>query len=571
MSKPKEFPHWHCNKRWTDVDKTKEALAILESNKFEKKTWNEGKQSFYAILLNKENLSGSTNPRSARAILGTFKFFGLAWTKNRKLIISPAGKAFIHGDRSKILKLQLLKWQFPNPYQGKGIVAPYTNSLRLFPFRIVLRLLYEIGPLHEDELALFVWKVKSDSDEELKQAKKKIRKYRKLSEEEKVKLCETDSLFVTNHEYEAHLRPYIIATGLCSFDRKKRFLKLNPRAKKEIERVLSEGVKVKTDWKNEDEWFAYYGSIKYRYPPRMIKFELKSRVGVAGGFYVKIMQNGRETYGLTENTGCTNLSLFDYRKFNIEVMRPSDGKVVFKGSKEVKPRDSKVVIRIKKGLPARIVSVDELIGKINQLLSAGLDDDVRKRLEMRKRIMKRDVNQRFLRHLRGARFEQLVYELLLLFETKIFDSVIWHGRIAEWGLPIPAQKVSKETGKKLPDMLAFEGANVFVIEVTLLRGRAQWEKPEAVSVPDHIEDMIKFHKKKRVCGLFITGKLDPSVETNLVLRAMHKGYEVVPMEVSEFTDLMKLLDKIPSREFWRSHYNHLWKIHSRAVTRREDS
>lgn len=567
MSKEK-IPHWHCNKRWTDINKTREALAILESDKFEKKTWNEGKQSFYAILLNKKSLSGSTNPRSTRAILGTFKFFGFAWTKKKKLLINPAGKAFIHDDPAKILKLQFLKWQYPNPFEGKGIVAPYTRSIKLFPFRVILRLLYEIGPICEDELALFVWKMKNDNEEELKRVKKEIREYRKLSEEEKERLCETDPLFVTNHEYEAHLRPYILATGLCSFDKKQRLLKTNIEAKEEIERVLSERIAVKTDWKDEDEWFTYYGDVRYRYPPRMIKVELESRIGVAREFYLKAIQNSREIYGITDNTGSATLSLFDYRKFNIEVMRPSDGNVVFKGSREIEPSDSKVVIHIEEGLPTRIKSIDELVGKVNQLRSVGLDYELRNRLEMRKRITGEDVSRKLLRYLRGARFEQLVYELLLLFEKKVFDSVVWHGRIGEWGLPIPAQKVSKETGKKLPDILAFEDNNVYVVEVTLLRGRAQWEKPEAVSVPDHIEDMITVYKKKRVLGLFIAEKLDPSVETNLIIRAINKGYEVVPMEVNEFVDIMKLLDKTSLQEFWRSHYAHLWKIHRRTVTRK---
>ena len=564
MGKEKTIPHWHCNKRWTDINKTREALAILESSQFEKKTWNVARQSFYAILLNKKGLSGSTNPRSARAIFGTFKFFGFAWTKNKKLVINPAGKAFIHNDMSKILKLQLLKWQFPNPYEGKGIVAPYTKSLTLFPFRVILRLLYEMGRLYEDELALFVWKVKSDSDEELKRVKREIRKYRKLSEGRREELCARDPLFVTDHEYEAHLRPYITATGLCSFDRNQRFLKINPKAKKEIERVLSEAVMVKTDWKDEEEWFTYYGNTKYRYPPRMLRFELKSRVGMAIGFCVKIVQNGREAYGITSNKGNTNLSLFDYRTFIIEVIRPSDGKIVFKGSKEVKPRDSSVVIRIKEGLPPRIESVDELIGKVNQLLSAGLDDDIRNRLEMRKRITKQDVSRKFLGHLRGSRFEQLICELLLLYEKKVFDSVVWRGHIGEWGLPIAA-------GAGAPDILAFEPNCVYVIEATLLRGRAQWEKPEAVSVPEHIENMIKVHRKKRVCGLFIAQKLDPSVEANLVNRAINKGYEVVPMEINEFVDLMRLLNKTPSREVWGLHYTHLWKVQKRTVHRKERS
>jgi len=192
LSDRRELPHWHCNKRWTDITKARDALAILESPKFEHKTWNEGKQAFYAILLKKAGLSDSTNPRSARAILGTFKFFGLACTEHKKLIITQAGKEFIHGDIRKVLKAQLLKWQYPNPFEAKGSVAPYTRNMRLFPFRVLTKLAKEIGHIHENELSLFVWKIRSDEQMEIAEAKLRILRFRKLSDSEKREFCQSD-------------------------------------------------------------------------------------------------------------------------------------------------------------------------------------------------------------------------------------------------------------------------------------------------------------------------------------------------------------------------------------------
>jgi len=103
----------------------------------------------------------------------------------------------------------------------------------------------------------------------------------------------------------------------------------------------------------------------------------------------------------------------------------------------------------------------------------------------------------------------------------------------------------------------------------LLRGRAQWEKPEAVSVPDHIENMIAEFKERKVSGLFIAEKLDPSVEANLVTRAINKGYRVVPMEANEFLEAIKLLTKNPVKDFWSSYYDQLWNVHKRAATRKQ--
>lgn len=569
MPREEKIPHWHCNKRWTDISKTKEALAILRSKDFEGKTWTEGKQSFYAIKLNKKGLSDSTNPRSTRAILGTFKFFGFAWTLNRKLLITEAGKEFVNGESTKILKNQLLKWQYPNPFEGKGGVAPYTKTLRLFPFRVLLLLLHEIGPLHEDELALYVWKIQNDSKEEIKRAEESILNYRDLTEIEKRKRCESDALYITNHEYEAHLRPYIVATGLCEFESKQRFLKKCEEAANEVRKILSEKVDAKTEWKDEVEWFEYYGNTKYSHPPREVSLKLKPKSGVARGFYLKVMQNGRESYGLSDEDGVATFDLYDDQDFHLEVMRPADGFPVFKGDYEMKAEYSEISVPIKEKLQVISESIDDLLEKMKQLLSKGLDSEIREILQMRAKFSGGVMEKGQIRYLRGARFEQLTYKLLKALKPKVFDDVVWHGSVGKWGLPVPAQKVSEETGKKLPDILVFEGNNVYVVETTLLRGRAQWEKPEAVSVPDHIESMITKFKDRRVSALFIAEILDPSVETNLITRALNNGYRVVPMETNNFFEMVRLLAKNPAKDFWASYYDQLWNIHKRFATRKK--
>lgn len=569
MTREEKIPHWHCNKRWTDIGKTKKALAILKSKDFEGKTWSEGKQSFYAIQLNNMGLSGSTNPRSARAILGSFKFFGFAWTLERKLLITQAGKEFIDGDSTKALKIQLLKWQYPNPFEAKGGVAPYTKTLRLFPFRVLLRLLYEIGPLHEDELALCAWKIQNDGNEEIERAKECILTYRQLSEEQKRQHRRTDVLYVTNHEYEAHLRPYILATDLCRFDTDQRLLRISEENKKEVEKILSERVIARTKWKDEAEWFEYYGNIRHSHPPKGMSLRLKPKSGAATGFCIKVTQNGRESYGVSDEEGVVTFTLFDDQEIRVEVMRPSDGLTIFKRDCRIGAADSEINVPLRERLKAVTESIDTLLEKMKQLLSAGLDNEIRDRLDIRAKFAGETVGKKVIRYLRGARFEQLTYKLFNVFKTKVFDDVIWHGKVGEWGLPIPAQKVSEQTGKKLPDILVFDRNKLYVVETTLLRGRAQWEKPEAVSVPDHIESMIATFKDRKVCGLFIAEKLDSSVEINLVTRAINKGYQVVPMEVSEFLDIIKLLAKNPEKDFWASYYDQLWNIHKRVAARKE--
>jgi len=558
-----KIPRWHCNKRWTDISKTQKALSILESAKFENKTWTEGKQAFYAILLNKSDLSSSTNPRSTRAILGTFKFFGFAWTKNRKLIITPTGKQFVHGDVSNILRKQLLKWQYPNPFEGKGNVAPYTRSLKLFPFRAMLKLLRKFGPITEKELALFVWKIKSDDRSELNRVEQEILNFRRLGKTKREKIRNSDPLYVTCHEYEAHLRPYIIATGLCTFDPKSRSLSTDPNAKLEISKILSESIEVKTDWKDEEEWFGYFGDTKYYHPPRKVELRFISKKGPGANIYVQVSRNKSKIYGITNHNGSAFFSLYENMKYKVEALCPKESKIFYKGFIVVKPSVNQITIKIGRAPLPEKETIEGLTEKVSQLLSKGLDDEIKERIEMRIKIEGKEITRKHLRLVRGGRFEELIYRLLNMFKNKVFDDVVWNGRIGEWGLPIPAQKVSQETGKKLPDILVFQNDHVYVVETTLLKGRAQWEKPEAVSVPEHVEDMISEFRDKKVLGIFIAGKLDRSVQINLITRAINFGYKIVPMEVEEFLSTVSLLN-VSKRDFWKANLDHIWNIQKRV-------
>jgi hypothetical protein len=289
-------PHWHANKRWTDVQKTREALSILAENKFVGKTWNFNQQSYYKTLLQKKKLVESkiSDPRSARAILATFEYFGFAWVRNEKLTITNAGLEFVKGNIEQVLKGQLLKWQYPNPFEAQGQVAPYTQSLRLFPFRTLLYFLTEVGRLHERESALFVWRTKTTDRSELNSVKQQILDFRNL-DPRRQRAAVSNVLYTRIHEYEAHLRPYVVATGLCRFNSDARLLSLVPDKTSEVRTILSEQAEPKTDWRSEDAWFEYFGDLTRNYPPQKVEIKLKPASGTASGFVVKVKEVGPAT------------------------------------------------------------------------------------------------------------------------------------------------------------------------------------------------------------------------------------------------------------------------------------
>ncbi|HZY93786.1 MAG TPA: AlwI family type II restriction endonuclease [Candidatus Bathyarchaeia archaeon] len=290
MPKRPDYPHWHANKRWTNVEKTRLALSILAGRDFAGKPWRP-KQIYYKTLLQKKKLvvSKISDERSSRAILATFEYFGLAWVREELLTITPAGALFVNGKVEEVLRLQLLKWQYPNPYEAQGHVAPYTRSIKLFPFRTILYFLTELGSLHERESALFVWRTMSAEQSELDTVRNAILDFRKLDARNQEEQS-TGLLYTRIHEYEEHLRPYILATGLCTFDPKTQQLSITPGKEPEVKSLLSERIDVKTDWRDEEEWFEYFGDTSRDHPPQKVEIKLQPASGTASGFVVKVKE-----------------------------------------------------------------------------------------------------------------------------------------------------------------------------------------------------------------------------------------------------------------------------------------
>jgi hypothetical protein len=283
-------PHWHANKRWTNVEKTRQALSILAGRDFAGKPWRP-KQIYYKTLLQKKKLvvSKISDERSARAVLASFEFFGFAWVREKLLTITPVGNLFVN-NVEEALRQQLLKWQYPNPYEAQGHVARYTRSIKLFPFRTILYFLSELGPLHERESALFVWRTMSAEPSELERVKNQVLDFRRRdvrNQEEQ----STGLLYTRIHEYEEHLRPYILATGLCKFDPKAKQLSITPGKEPEVKSTLSERFEAKTDWRDEAEWFEYFGDTARDHPPQKVEIKLQPSSGTANGFVIKVKES----------------------------------------------------------------------------------------------------------------------------------------------------------------------------------------------------------------------------------------------------------------------------------------
>ena len=159
----------------------------------------------------------------------------------------------------------------------------------MFPFRTLLYFLTEVGPLHERESALFVWRTKSTVQGEFDSVKQQILDFRNLAPK-KQRAAASNALYKRIHEYENHLRPYVVATGLVRFNSDARLLSLVPNKTSEVKAILSEQVEPKTEWRSEDEWFEYFGDVTRYHPPQKVEIKLRPASGTASGFVVKVKE-----------------------------------------------------------------------------------------------------------------------------------------------------------------------------------------------------------------------------------------------------------------------------------------
>ncbi|HZY93785.1 MAG TPA: AlwI family type II restriction endonuclease [Candidatus Bathyarchaeia archaeon] len=268
-----------------------------------------------------------------------------------------------------------------------------------------------------------------------------------------------------------------------------------------------------------------------------------------------------ESVQFANEDGSAIFSLYENSEYEIEVIRPADGQAISKAMIRPDSKHRTFSISLEEGLPAQVDTVELLSLWIRELVTKKADSDLQTRLEWKNGTEKSDPKT--LRWVAGGRLEELVFRVLRVFKGTVFDDVVWNGKTGEWGLPTPAQKISEQTGKKLPDIMAFQGNNVYVVETTLLRGRAQWNQ-EAASVPDHIEDARKTYRDKSVSGVFIAPKIEAKTQTILVTVGRDNDYRVVPLEVEEFLKIVVSIET-GGKDAWEHNLATLWSVLKRSA------
>jgi len=499
--------------------------------------------------------------KSIRVIKDEAQFFGFAYLdRSRKLVITKAGSLFVSsGNFKEVFKNQLIKLQLTNPAEER-----FTKEIRVFPFRTILRLLIDLDFLSQEEAGMYVFTMKSQN--ELSQVEKKIIHFRSLSRHEQEKASDNFKSTPTGRKllvlapYVGYAWSFFEKSGLLHRDDGSD-LRIVKKKLNEVKMILEKFKNIEPcDFESEEEWFEYFGNPKHETPPQksVIRVLLHDRRPVKDAF-IEITDAALGKSDFSDSKGEAVFFLYTEDKYTIRIFSPSDyGKPIEKA--EIAHFQETLEFRIPIEITQQEETVSEILNKVKDLVSRGFDQELEKKLKILERRGVDLSGQEKL--IRGGRFEQLIFKILvLLSEEGVFDHVAWNGKEGKYGIPLPAQKISEESGKKLPDIIAQSGKTIFVVETTLLRGRAQWEKPEAVSVPDHVEDVISRSKGYTTIGIFIAEKIDKSVRDNLINRAISKGYKIIPFELEDFIAMVEIQEQSPA-SFWLSHIRHLWSIYS---------
>ncbi len=277
---------WYVPKPVNDIDRIIDAFKIL-AKEFAGKNWRENQEKFSERVEESIIKAGHGGSMAGRNWFAIFKYLGFAYTSKigNKIVITDVGNLILKNNKREkdIVTDQLLKLQYPNPYQSK-----FVKETKLFPFRVLLKILFELpdNKISREEFGLFVMGLKHCVEEDIKGIVRNIIKYRNSKPHKKRVIRNS---IISNYAkdviknfkdkgkkwrsvtpervwtiiYDYALRHFLTIeyTDFCTYNKKNNELYLEKSKLLSIRRLLKENtLKVRHSFEDEYEWFYYYGS-----------------------------------------------------------------------------------------------------------------------------------------------------------------------------------------------------------------------------------------------------------------------------------------------------------------------
>jgi len=560
MSRTRSLEIWHIPKR-QNIHQIIGAVEILSQDEFNGKSWTSMRQENFNTKLGRSGLTNTGKPLSPsarRTLEALMKYLGFIFIDNTTtpptINVTNAGLELLkkHGSvlnkrrnlrlvyknkeeilESPVVEHQMVKLQITNPVIKEDCV-----NILLFPFRITLKLLLDLGKLTKDELGYIVFSMKSEDEYNL--IIERINSFRSLPDDrrnaeiEAFKKTELGNLTLVQAPTATYYMGLCVGTGLCE----KNGNELLARKDKmnEIEAILKKfaGIKPFNFADNFRLWIDYYGNIERLRPPLLVNVKCKRPVYT----YVRVLDlddKELEHGVISKEKSELNFPLFLGEKYKFEFFSFSTAEKVHEEIVEIK--NDKLTFDLKSSQESTGKWDEKSINlKILDLIQhRDFDAEYLQHLEVVKKITKKDNFNTSL--LRGGRLEYLFFRLLSVLKEKgVIDDVVWNGHLDDFGLAYPAPG-----GKAgYPDIYFFIGKDLFVLELTTIRSNSMQWAAEGASVHDHIMNLMKrVNGNYNVIGLFSAPVIAPRVENMFAHISAREGILHKVITISELLDEFK--------------------------------
>ena len=531
------------------------------------RVWNPTLQNDLGVNLKKwgaTNSGKNISPQAMRTLNAFAQYLGFIYVDNTctpsVIRVTKAGDLFWQNCRPYIKKLKNLKedeaqslqtspdvkFQMEKLQLTNPILEKKCTNVLLFPFRITLNLLLDLKYLDVEELAMYVFDMKEESD--YAYTKSQIENFRKIPKENRRDLVNAfkettiGNLSLVQAPSSAYYISICEKTGLiCRQSEvvsnsgiKVTTMRFQDGAREYAEKILSQKYSNILPYDFEDDlrlWIEYFGDPDRIETPidAVIINKTKDKLLVSvldSSDYILVTK-------IINPDDSLAFPAFKEDKYNLKLFSIIQKKSL--KNIDFTPTKSNHYLYLDDSVTnaSRIETIDDIKQKIIEHIEAkkfaGEMAQLLRSIKIQTGIDKENDSM-----LRGAYLESLFYELLKLMENdgKIQD-VRWNGKYNNLGLPTPAPGGKNGT----PDITFEVKGTVFVLELTTMKAKSMQEQAESTSVPDHIH-LTSLQSSLPVKGIFAAPMIHDRVTNMMKATATHNGDIIGCIRIE---DLLKAL------------------------------
>lgn len=514
------------------------------------------------------------SPQAMRTHLSLVQYLGFIYiddsTTPNILKVTEAGELFLNYHQNEIITVEnliegkrnndliLTSPIFRNQFEKLQLTNPnelrYCENIFLFPFRVAIKLINDLGYLDQEEIGYLLLMIKDEDEIEL--TKMKIIRFREQTKSERLeeitafKKTRKGNIALVQAPAAGYFINLCINTGIISkklhtipnpgpeANKKISAIEIKTEAIDIVEEILNRKYlgAIPYDFStNKKLWMEYFGKPSRLLPPVDVNVTNDSEDEI---IIIIEKDNLMISGDLVEASDVITFPMFLNESYELIMIDPLTGTHLNKETitPDLSRKDFVVTAPIEYIQRDNINSLSKRI--IEHSESSTFDKEYLMYLEVLQGITAKDyINNK---NLRGGHFEYLFFKLLEeLRKLNVVDEVFWNGSIGEFGLPRPAP--GGKTGT--PDIV-FKINNInFILEVTTIKSKSTQFSAEASSVPDHIRLFESENSNEKVYGIY-SAPLIYSRNT-AVMKAVLDAHDITLhcLETSLLIDLLASQDR----------------------------